>query len=219
MEKTSLVEDVRNYLRDAILTLKYKPGEQLNESAILSELEVSRSPLREAFRLLEGEGLVTWRSRKGVFVNDISPDDIKELFPIRASLESLAAELAAPRLNEKELQELETIVEKMDAAANQGNTRAYLKLNFNFHRQIVKAADNKRLDDMIKTLGRQSTWYIFAAIYFKKVQQVAFESHRDIFMALKERDGKKAAELIGEHIRHGALKILEHIENKGGSAD
>jgi DNA-binding GntR family transcriptional regulator len=62
-------------------------------------------------------------------------------------------------------------------------------------------------------------WFMFAWIYFNKVKRFALTSHRDIFLALKEREGKKAAELIGEHIRHGAQKIVEHFENKGGSAD
>ena len=91
----NLVDDVSNYLRDQIITLRIKPGEQLNESFLIAKLGVSRSPLREAFRLLEGEDLITRRSGRGVFVLEITATDILELFPIRAVLESLATELAA----------------------------------------------------------------------------------------------------------------------------
>lgn len=214
MNKTSLVDEVRNYLRDAIITLKYRPGEQLNETAILSKLDISRSPLREAFRLLEGEGLVTWKSRRGVFVNEITSDDVKELFPIRASLEALATELAAPRLTDKDISQLGTIVKKMEDAVNDGNIRASIKLNFEFHKQIVKAAGNKRLEQIIKTLGRQSMWLTFAAIYHDKEENFAIGSHKEIYLALKDRNGEKAAALIKEHIGHGGLKVSEFFSGQ-----
>jgi DNA-binding GntR family transcriptional regulator len=213
MQRTVLVEEIRDYLRDAIINLRFKPGEQLNESFILSELDVSRSPLREALRLLQGEGLVTWRSHKGVYVNKISADDVRELFPIRANLESLAAELAASRLTDREIRELEAIVDRMEKATEQGNTKLSVKLNFDFHRHIVKGAGNRRLEEIIKNVGRQSMWFMFALICFKKAHLFALEGHRDIFLALKNRDSRLAAERIKDHINSGAARIIEFFSS------
>jgi DNA-binding GntR family transcriptional regulator len=214
MDKT-LVDETSDYLREAIINLKIKPGEQLNESFLIGKLGISRSPLREAFRLLEGEGLLARRSGRGVFVREITPNDVLELFPIRAALEGLAAELAGPRLTEKELQDLRKITEKMEVAIKKGDTRGSLRLNFDFHKQIVKGARNGRLEAIIKNLGRQSLWFSFAALYFRKVKDLAIRSHKDIFIALERGDGIVAAECIKNHINDGALRILESFPLKG----
>jgi len=216
-EKPSLVEDVRDYLRDSIVNLSLKPGEQLNELALIKKLNISRSPIREAFRLLEGEGFVIRYRGKGVYVREVTANDVIELFPIRAVLESLAAELAASNLTDKELQGIEKITKKMEQVAKKGDIRAYGKLNFDFHREIVKGARNKRLEEMIKNAGRQSMWFFFATLYFKKSLNYAMSSHREVYLALKSRDGKRAAECVKNHINDGATSILEYfpLEGKG----
>jgi DNA-binding GntR family transcriptional regulator len=214
-EKPSLVEDVHDYLRDSIINLSLKPGEQLNELALIKKLGVSRSPLREAFRLLEAEGFVIRYRGRGVYVREVTANDVTELFPIRAALESLAAELAASRLTKKELQDIEKITQKMEQVAEKGDIRAYGKLNFDFHREIVKGARNKRLEEMIKNAGRQSMWFFFATLYFKKSLNYAMGSHREVYLALKSRDGKRAAECVKNHINNGARDILEYFPLKG----
>lgn len=214
MEK-NLVDQVSNYLRDQIISLRIKPGEQLNESLLIDKIGVSRAPLREAFRLLEGEGLITRYSGKGVFVREITATDILELFPIRAVLESLAAEMAAPRLTDMELDNIRKINEKMEQAIQDGNKRLCVRLNYDFHKKIVKAANNRKLEEMIRSVGRQSMWYIFAALYYSKAQDYAMASHKDIYSALKKRDGKQAGECIKNHINQGGFKILEYFPLKG----
>ena len=214
MNKT-LVDETSDYLRESIINLRFKPGEQLNESFLIEKLGISRSPLREAFRLVEGEGLITRRSGRGVFVREITPNDVLELFPIRASLEALAAELAAPRFTGKELKDLEKIGEKMEEAIQRGNTRASLRLNFDFHRKIVKGARNDRLERIIKNLGRQSMWFSFAVLYFSKAKDLAISGHNDILQALRKGDGRMAADCIRKHINDGAIKILEAFPLQG----
>jgi DNA-binding GntR family transcriptional regulator len=188
-----------------------KPGEQLNELELIKKMGVSRSPLREAFRLLEAEGFVVRHWGRGVFVREVTANDVHELFPIRAVLEGLAAELAASRLTEKELKNLGRITEKMEEVAKAGDTRAYARLNFDFHKEIVKGARNKRLEEMIKNQGQQSMWFFFATLYFKKSLNFAMTGHREIYLALKKKDGKLASECIKNHINDGAMEILEYF--------
>lgn len=214
-KKSSLVEDVHNYLRESIVNLSLKPGEQLNELALIKKLGISRSPLREAFRLLEAEGFVIRYRGKGVYVREVTANDVMELFSIRAALESLAAELAASTLTDKELQGIEKITKKMEQVAQKGDIRAYGKLNFDFHREIVKGARNKRLEEMIKNAGRQSMWFFFATLYFKKSLNYAMDSHREVYLALKGRDGKRAAECVKNHINDGAKNILKYFVSVG----
>ena len=210
-KKSILVDDVRNYIRDLIVNFHIKPGEQLNELELIKKMGISRSPLREAFRLLEAEGFVVRHWGRGVFVREVTANDVHELFPIRAVLEGLAAELAALRLTEKELKNLGRITEKMEEVAKAGDTRAYARLNFDFHKEIVKGARNKRLEEMIKNQGQQSMWFFFATLYFKKSLNFAMTGHREIYLALKKKDGKLASECIKNHINDGAMQILEYF--------
>ncbi len=210
-ERSSLVDEVRDYLRDSIINLSIKPGEQLNELTLINKLGISRSPLREAFRLLEAEGYVVRIKDRGAFVREITVNDVLELFPIRAALESLAAEIAASRLSQSDLKGIGRITEKMEQTAKTGDLKTYGKLNFEFHKKIVKGACNKRLEEMIKNAGRQSMWFFFATLYFKKSLNHAMSSHKDIYLALKDRDGKKAAERIRNHIIDGGKNILEYF--------
>ena len=210
-KKSILVDDIRNYIRDLIVNFQIKPGEQLNELELIKKMGVSRSPLREAFRLLEAEGFVVRHWGRGVFVREVTANDVHELFPIRAVLEGLAAELAASRLTEKELKNLGRITEKMEEVAKAGDTRAYARLNFDFHKEIVKGARNKRLEEIIKNQGQQSMWFFFATLYFKKSLNFAMTGHREIYLALKKKDGKLASECIKNHINDGAMQILEYF--------
>ena len=215
----NLVDSVHDYTKELIIKLHFKPGQQLNETALIEKLGISRSPLREAFRLLEAEGFVVRRPGKGVYVREISANDVLELFPIRAALESLAAELAAERLTEKELQSLEKITEKMELATEKRDVKVYAKLNFDFHKEIVKGARNNRLELMIKNAGQQATWLFFASLYYKKALNYAMISHREIYFALKDRNAKEAADLIKNHISDGAKYILEYFPLEGKIGD
>lgn len=208
MEKSTLVNYVCDALRDDIIHLRIKPGEQLNELALIEKLGVSRSPLREAFRLLEGEGLIKKHSHRGAYVREIHPVDIIELFPIRGVLEGLAARLSAPRLTDKELKQLETITDSMERATEKKDIRAYVKLNSEFHRAIVRAAGNKKLEEMIKHLDQQSAWFILASTYYNKSLQYAMSSHRSIFEALKAGNGDLACRRLVDHIDDGMRKLL-----------
>ncbi len=206
--RSALADDIRHWLRDSIVNLDIKPGEQLNELLLAEKLGVSRSPLREAFRLLEAEGFVVRQSGKGAYVREVTANDVLELFPVRAALEGLAAELAATRLTDKELRALGKITEKMAQAAEQRNVKAYQRLNYECHKAIVRGAHNRRLEEIINNLGRQAMWFFFTTVLFRKSMDYAMDSHREIYRALEARDGKLAAQCISEHIIESGKKIL-----------
>ena len=206
--RSALADDIRDWLRDSIVNLDIRPGEQLNELQLAEKLGVSRSPLREAFRLLEAEGFIVRQSGKGVYVREVTANDMLELIPVRAALEGLAADLAATRLTDKELRVLGKITEKMTRAAEQRDVKSYQRLNYEFHKVIVRGAHNHRLEEIINHLGQQAMWFIFATLLFKKSMDYAMDSHRGIYLALEARDGKLAARRISEHIIEGGKKII-----------
>lgn len=215
--RSALADDIRHWLRDSIVNLDIKPGEQLNELLLAEKLGVSRSPLREAFRLLEAEGFVVRQSGKGAYVREVTANDVLELFPVRAALEGLAAELAATRLTDKELRVLGKITEKMAQAAEQRDVKSYQRLNYEFHKTIVRGAHNHRLEEIINNLGRQAMWFFFATLLFKKSMDYVMDSHREIYLALEARDAKLAARRISEHIIDGGKNILGLFPLSGGT--
>ena len=139
-------------LREAIVEGRLKPGQRLMEVQLAEQLGVSRTPVREAIRKLELEGLVVMLPRKGAYVANMSLKDLIDVLEIRASLEGLAASLAAERTTDEDIKKLESIVEEFKDGINESNVEALLRKDVEFHECIFKAANNKKLEKMINTL-------------------------------------------------------------------
>ena len=139
-------------LRSAILEGKLKSGQRLMEVQLAEQLGVSRTPVREAIRKLELEGLVVMLPRKGAYVANISVKDLMDVLEIRASLEGLGASLAAERRNDEDIKNLEELEVEFEEAVRTQNIDMLLKKDIEFHECIFKAANNKKLEKMINTL-------------------------------------------------------------------
>ena len=142
-------------LRSAILEGKLKSGQRLMEVQLAEQLGVSRTPVREAIRKLELEGLVVMLPRKGAYVANISVKDLMDVLEIRASLEGLGASLAAERRTEEDIKNLEEIEEEFEQAVITQDIDMLLKKDIEFHECIFKAANNKKLEKMINSLWEQ----------------------------------------------------------------
>ena len=158
-EKNHLVQkpiglgaQIAEMLKEAILEGEFKGGEQLGEHDLQVRFGVSRSPLREAFRELEKLGLVDIIPRKGSFVRRISRKDIEENFPVRATLEGLAAKLAAKNMTEKVLDHLNKILQEMETAVRSRNTKEYYTHHLRFHEAFIERAENELLVNTLKNL-------------------------------------------------------------------
>ena len=173
-------------LRGAIVEGKLKPGQRLMEVQLAEQLGVSRTPVREAIRKLELEGLVVMIPRKGAYVANMSLKDVIDVLEIRASLEGLAASLAAERITDEDIKKLESIVEEFNDSINESDVEALLRKDVEFHECIFKSTNNKKLHQLINSLWEQV--YRFRVTYISDYDSTVniVEEHKMILDAIKE---------------------------------
>ena len=166
-EYLPLRDVVFNTLRQAILRGELKPGERLMEIALSQRLGVSRTPVREAIRMLEQEGLVIMIPRKGAQVAEISEKDLKDVLEVRLGLEELAVRIACQRITEEELEELEQAVKEFEEAMKEDNLGVLAEADVKVHEVIYGSTHNKRLVQIISNIREQM--YRYRVEYLKDV--------------------------------------------------
>ena len=179
-----LREIVYEELRNQILTGRIKPGTRMMEIELAEDMGVSRTPIREAIRKLEKEGLVVIEPRKGAYASELSLKDMIEILEVRANLEGLAAQCAAERITEIEKQMLKEVYENFDQAVLDGNMGEMIQNDTRFHHLIVESSKNNYLIHMVEQL--QELVLRFRYIYykdFKRAEEMPAE-HRRIFEAI-----------------------------------
>ena len=197
-------------LRDAIIQGQLRPGERLMEIQLAEEMGVSRTPVREALRKLELEGLIVMIPRKGAYVAGISVKDIVDVFEVRAALESLAAGLAAERITEQELEELERALVQISEASS-SNLDAVVLTDTNFHEIIYRASRNQRLTQLITNLQEQIQRFRTTSLAQPGRTKTAIEEHRKIVEAISERNVELAQALAREHIENAEQSLLSAL--------
>lgn len=212
-----LREIVFETLRDAIINQTLEPGERLMEIQMAEEMGVSRTPVREAIRKLELEGLVIMVPRKGAYVAGISVKDIHEVFEVRASLEGLAASLAAQRVTPEELDEMEKnlFMETGEEDADENNLRSIVEIDTSFHDLLYKAAKNEKLFQMVNNLQEQLQRFRSASLARPGRSRTALDEHRKILEAIAMGDSKLAQKLAMEHIESAETAMMASIESQG----
>jgi len=183
----TLAHQIANVLKDGILTGKIKAGDQLLEDKLKHDFDVSRTPLREAFRVLEKEGLVEILPWKGAFVKKISRNDVKEIFPLRANLEGLAARLAYENSAQGNAEEMEKCLEHMQLAIPKNNFDEYSKHHMAFHDVFINASQNQTLIDIIQNLRICTLWHRNTYQFYEEDFGDPLKVHREITDLFKEK--------------------------------
>lgn len=175
-----LTKQISDLLTDLIVDGALGPGKQLVETELQKQLGISRSPLREAFRELEQKGLVVIVPRKGTFVREITQKVVEENFPVRASLEGLAARLAYPRMTRDDVGEMGLALEEMKEAGRSEDREQYRKAHVRFHETFINACGNELLIDLLKTLRMQRLWYFITYRHQRQNFRMAIDIHQKI---------------------------------------
>lgn len=210
-----LRELVLEAIREAIINGNLKPRERLMEIQLAEELGVSRTPIREALRKLELEGFIVMVPRKGAYVADISIKDIADVFEIRTALEGLAAGLAAERITEEELENMERcLVEKGEAIAL-GDIEKLVETDTKFHEAIYKASRNERLWTILNNLREQFQRLRTTSLSVPGRMQQSLKEHREIVEAIQSRDVQLARQMAQDHIDNAENIIMESIKREG----
>lgn len=203
---------VFDHLRNSILNGELKPGERLMEVQLAQKLGVSRTPVREAIRKLELEGLVVMIARKGAYVADLSVKDILDVIEVRSVLEGLAAALAAERMSEEELKELKSISEDFRKCFERKDTQGLIEADKKFHDCILKSTNNPKLIQINQ--GLQEQIHRFRVIYFSEYTQAKYllMEHDQILQGIIDKNPVYAKKIATVHVEHIGNNILE-IDN------
>ncbi|MBI4318610.1 MAG: GntR family transcriptional regulator, partial [Chloroflexi bacterium] len=208
---------VYDALREAILSGRLNPGDHLTEEKVCSQLGVSRSPLREALRRLETEGLVRIEPRRGVVVTELSQGDLADLFAVRKSLEGLATALAAKCITAEELAKLREICAEMGRCIDAGDVPAVPTLNSQYHEVIILAARNRWLKGFMVSLRDHIQRIYSSSIQAPDRASQSLKEHLQINEALCNRDAEAAERLAKEHLQHAeeVAVLIGHKASRG----
>ena len=202
---------VFNTLRKAILTGALKPGERLMEVHLANRLGVSRTPIREAIRKLELEGLVIMIPRRGAEVAGITEKSLKDVLEVRRALDALSVELACDRITQEDTNRLLEACAVFERAVREGDASVIASADVALHDIIVEATGNKRLQQLVNNLSEQM--YRFRFVYIKEESRHdnLIAEHREIYEAIVSRDKKRAAEAARLHIDNHERSIIRQI--------
>jgi len=213
LSKYSLRNRIHNKIREDILKGRYKTGESLVEMKLAEELGVSRTPVREALRQLELEGLVTSIPNKGVIVSGITVQDIEDIFEIRSLIEGLAAKRAVNKITEDDLKRMEEILELTDFYTTKEDVEKWSELDTEFHEIIFKACKSKPLWNVLSNFHHFTQRPRIFSLHVPGRMKAAADEHRKIFQAFVERDQVKAEKAMVKHVCN-AKQNLKNVLKK-----
>lgn len=196
----SLHDQVAQQLRDLIFTGELSPGEFVDEAHLCAQLDISRTPLREALKVLTAEGLIRHEPRRGCFINAVTEQDLDDIFPVIALLEGRCAYEAASQATDADLAALERLHQQLQSSAEQGRIQDYYAANYAIHEAVIAIAGNKWLAQVIGDLRK--------ILKLARLQQLnapgrlgqSLAEHMAIFAALKARDAEGADAAMRTHL-------------------
>lgn len=198
-------------VREAILKGDLKSGERLIESETASLMKVSRTPVREALRMLEKEGLVEYIPRKGIFVKGFTRQDIIEIYSIRSALEALAVTFSVPNITPVELAQLKDSLAEMRTATENGDISALCESAKRFNDILVGSCKMPRLISLITTYQGYLARFRAITLGGKERRFKALREHEAIVQAIEQRDSAKARELVTRHLQAALEEHLKHV--------
>lgn len=210
----SLRGKVFKQLENDILNGKYLEGDSLTETKLSIELGVSRTPIREAIRQLELEGLVRLIPNKGVIVTGISEKDIEDIYTIRMMIEGLAARWAAQKITQKELDDLEEVIELEEFYTSKNDINHLLYYDSKFHEIIFRASKSKPLMHMLSTFHHHVQRARNISMEMPGRAKKVLEEHESILKAIVDSDSEKAEKLIIQHIKNASLNLISEKSNR-----
>ena len=205
---------VFNTLREAILKGDLKPGERLMELQLASKLGVSRTPIREAIRMLEQEGLAVTTPRKGAEVAKMTLKDMEDVLEIRDALDELAVRIACQKISDEQLKQLEDMKELFEKSTQTGNVKKIAEADVTFHDVIYEATGNPKRVTLLNNLREQVYRYRVESIKDPKNYPTLIAEHEAILESLKNRDVKNAVEAMHVHVANQAEAVKTVIQEQ-----
>lgn len=213
-EYLPLRDVVFNTLRQAILRGELKPGERLMEIQLANKLGVSRTPIREAIRKLELEGLVLMIPRKGAEVAEITEKSLRDVLEVRKALEELAVQLCCEKITKEEIRELTQVADGFKEAVKSSDLTEIAEADVRFHDVIYMATENQKLILLLNNLREQMYRYRMEYLKSDEVYPQLIAEHEAIIRFITQKDKKAAMEVICRHIDNQVEAVIDTIRMK-----
>ena len=196
-----LSEKAYHLIKEKIISLELEPLTVIDEQALMDDLGLGRTPIREALHRLAAEGLVIIAPRRGMFVAEISITDLQKIFEVRMLLEGFCARLAAARVTERQIAQMEAVLDELSQVpAGDSSSPALMSIDERLHRLMYEAADNEFLADSLDRLHALSMRLWYLVLDRMRDVRESIEEHREIVAMLKVGDGEQAEALVQHHI-------------------
>lgn len=208
----SLTDEIADMVRDRILKGEYEIGEKIKETQIANELRVSRTPIREAFKLLENEGLIDYIPNRGCFAKGFTKQDVDDIYAVREALEKLAVERSVERITPEELKELEEQWDLMEFYSKKKDEKKVLELNSSFHDIIYAAARSRFMAQVLRSYKEYIEKTRKAVLYNQSYLEAILKEHRKILDAMKAGNKEEAVEAMSYHLEQ-SQKRAEAVWN------
>lgn len=213
IQRSALHQQVVEQLREMIFEGELAPGSRIPERSLCESFGISRTPLREALRVLASEGLVEHLPHRGASVSRLRPEDLDHMFQVMEAMEALAGSLACEHVTDAELAEIRALHDSMIEHYERGERRAYFRINQLIHQKIVEYARNPVLQDIYGSLsGRIRRARYLANMDHARWRQ-AIDEHEQILDALEQRDGARLSQLLKDHLQH-KYDVLKSVLTK-----
>lgn len=195
-------------IRRLILDGQLRPGSPVRQDAIAASLGVSRVPVREALKILEGEGQITYRPHRGYFVNELTEKDVREIYRIRELLESEALRVGVPKLTAKDLRVMAECIERMEEGDGTGVLSEW---NSRFHLTMLRASGMPHLLKHIRLLRMATDAYRSLYYMSEHALETVGQEHREMFEAASARDAERVVALTQDHHEHTIEALRDHL--------
>lgn len=210
----SLVESIVDDLQNKFINGQLKPGQRMVEAELCERMGISRSPLREAFRVLESQGFLAHEPRKGMHVSRVSLKELENIYVIRANLESLATNLAIKNGDPQTLKELKKLHHEMILAAEDEDTGNYHRLNLKFHGILTEASRNPRLTELIDTFVKQTNRYRIVVFATPGKLQASIQNHEELIRSFEKGDAQEAERVRKSAILNNIAVLREYFREE-----
>ena len=211
IERISLHDETVSRLRALIIDGELRPGSRIAERDLCERFGVSRTPLREALKVLASEGLVELLPRRGARVTRLSARELRDAFEVVGALEALAGELACARIDDAGIAEIEAVHARMDGHYRRGELPEYFACNEAIHEAINRAAGNAQLTDVYQLMSRRVRRARYLANHSGPRWAQAMREHEEILVALRRRDGTAMAAVMRAHLAHKLETVVDEF--------
>jgi DNA-binding GntR family transcriptional regulator len=201
IEKKTLHEEIANNLKELIMSGELQEGDKIKEDELCSSMGISKTPLREALRVLSVEGLIKLVPNRGSFVSTPTFEEIREMFDVMSVLEGICARAAVKKMSAKDLATLEKLHDKLEKNFKRRAQREYIRINNQFHAFVQELAGNRTLNQIVNGLRQKILLYRYQSLNLPERFEQSIQEHRDLIKAFRKKDSKKVETLMRRHLK------------------